>query len=213
MKLEKRLQQFGSVPFSRSALLSLLHDYRRPNDKIARLSEEGVLIPLKKGFYVLGPDWRAEPVCLPLIANNLYGPSCVSLEWALAWRGLIPEGVFSVTSVTSRRAKSYQTPAGYFTYQHVPESVLLTGAELTAFGERAHYLIAGPTKALCDKVLLTRNLRLNSVFAMREFLEEDLRLDRDAFGACDRAVIHAYRQAGKKVGLFELLEQALEQWP
>jgi hypothetical protein len=36
-------------------------------------------------------------VCRPLVANHLYGPSCVSLDFALAGHGLIPEGVADVT--------------------------------------------------------------------------------------------------------------------
>lgn len=212
MRLEHRLQQFGSAPFSRAALLSVLQDYRRPNDKIARLAEDGVLVPLKKGLYVLGPEWRTQPLSLPLIANNLYGPSCVSLDWALARHGLIPEGVFGITSVTSRRAKSYETPVGHFTYHHVPESILFTGAVMESTGGQAHYLIAGPTKALCDKILLTRNLRLSSVAAMQEFLEEDLRLDLEAMSSLDRDVIRAYCKSGHKAGLLELLEKTLEQW-
>jgi len=212
MRLEHQLQHFGSAPFSRAALLSVLQHYRRPNDKIARLAEEGVLVPLKKGLYVLGPEWRTQPLSLPLIANNLYGPSCVSLDWALAWHGLIPEGVFGVTSVTSRRAKSYETPLGHFTYHHLAESVLLCGAVMESSENGVHYLIAGPTKALCDKVLFTRNLRLSSVSAMRAFLEEDLRIDPEAVGHHDREVIRTYCRAGRKVGMLELLEQAMEQW-
>ncbi len=212
MRLEHQLQQFGSAPFSRAALLSVLQGYRRPNDKIARLAEESVLVPLKKGLYVLGPEWRTQPLSLALIANNLYGPSCVSLDWALAWHGLIPEGVFGVTSVTSRRAKSYETPVGHFTYHHIPESVLFSGAVMASAGEKAHYLIASPTKALCDKILLTRNLRLSSVSAMLEFLEEDLRVDPEAVGPHDKEVVRAYCRAGHKVALLELLEQAMEKW-
>ncbi|GGX60444.1 hypothetical protein GCM10007392_30580 [Saccharospirillum salsuginis] len=126
--------------------------------------EAGVLVPLKKGLYVLGPEWRQGPLSLPLIGNHLYGPSCVSLEWALAWHGVIPEGVISVTSVTSRRGKHYETPVGHFSYQHVPVSLLFVGARLEEVDERTFCLLAGPTKALCGKVLPTRNLRLFSAF-------------------------------------------------
>jgi hypothetical protein len=40
---------------------------------------------------------RSSAVCRPLVANHLYGPSCVSLDFALAGHGLIPEGVADVT--------------------------------------------------------------------------------------------------------------------
>lgn len=212
MRLEQQLQQFNNIPFSRSSLLSVLHGYSRPNDKIAKLAGAGVLVPLKKGMYVLGSEWRRSPLSLPLIANNLYGPSCVSLEWALAWHGLIPEGVFDVTSATSRRGKHYETPVGHFSYQHIDESLLYVGAEVEKVDERAYCLLAGPTKALCDKVLLTRNLRLFSASAMKEFLEEDLRIDKDSFEDIDMDVVECYLKAGHKVALLELLGDVLESW-
>ncbi|WP_157600207.1 type IV toxin-antitoxin system AbiEi family antitoxin domain-containing protein [Saccharospirillum impatiens] len=183
------------------------------NDKIASLVDRGVLLPLKKGVYVLGSPWRQQPLCLPLIANNLYGPSCVSLEYALAWHGVIPEGVFTVTSVTSRRAKAYETSLGYYTYQHIPESLVLVGARMESVTEgKGHYLMAGPTKALCDKLLLTRNLRLASLTAMETFLEDDLRVDRAMLKNPEPEVVTQYLSAGHKVPLFRLLGQVLEQW-
>jgi hypothetical protein len=212
MTLEQRLQKFNNIPFSRSSLLSMLDEYSRPNDKIAKLAGAGVLVPLKKGLYVLGPEWRRASLSLPLIANNLYGPSCVSLEWALAWHGLIPEGVFGITSVTSRRAKHYETPFGHFSYQHIDESLVYLGARLEKVGEGASCLIAGPTKALCDTVLLTRNLRLFSTSAMRVFLEEDLRIDRDGFEGIELDVVDSYLKAGHKTALLEFLRDVLEGW-
>ncbi|MEX0740300.1 MAG: hypothetical protein WD071_13240 [Pseudohongiella sp.] len=183
------------------------------NDKIASLIDRGVLLSLKKGLYVLAPPWRQQPLCLPLVANNLYGPSCVSLEYALAWHGVIPEGVFTVTSVTSRRAKAYQTSLGYYTYQHIPESLVLVGARMEAVAEgEGHYLMAGPTKSLCDKLLLTRNLRLASRTAMETFLEDDLRVDSAMLKNPEPDVVARYVSAGHKELLFRLLGQVLERW-
>lgn len=213
MSIEQHLQQFGSAPFNRSSLLSVLGEYRSVNDKIASLLDRGVLLPLKKGMYVLAPPWRQQPLCLPLVANNLYGPSCVSLEYALAWHGVIPEGVFTVTSVTSRRAKAYETSLGYYTYQHIPESLVLVGARMEPVVEgEGHYLMAGPTKALCDKLLLTRNLRLASRAAMETFLEDDLRVDSAMLKTPELDVVTHYASAGHKEPLFRLLGQVLEHW-
>ena len=213
MTLEQQLQQFANAPFHRSSLLSVLGGYCYPKDKISDLIGRGVLLPLKKGMYVLGPDWRRQPLCLPLIANNLYGPSCVSLEYALAWHGLIPEGVLGVTSVTSRRAKAYETPVGMYSYQHIPAPLVYVGARMEAASEGvSSYLIAGPTKSLCDKVLLTRNLRLSSAAAMEQFLEEDLRVDRAALATPELEVVAQYQAAGHKAALLALLGRVLERW-
>lgn len=210
MMLMKSLAQFGSVPFSRGSLTSILQDYRRPNDKIAQLIEAGLLLPLKKGVYVLGDDIRPGPVSMPLVANTLYGPSAVSAESALAWHGLIPEGVFGVTSVTPRRARAYRTPLGEFTYRHIPASVYPVGIRIEAGEGDHHFLMASPEKALCDKVLLTRRVRLNSFSAMRDFLEEDLRLDMDELHGLNLSVIEAYQQGGHKVAALVQLKRVLE---
>jgi hypothetical protein len=41
MQLEKKLKEFGSVPVGHGTLLSILGDYRSPNDKIAQMIGDG----------------------------------------------------------------------------------------------------------------------------------------------------------------------------
>ena len=48
------------------------------------------------------------------INNCIYKPSYVSLESALSYYHLIPEGVYSQQAVTTRKTMNYQTPAGTF---------------------------------------------------------------------------------------------------
>ena len=84
MKLIRQLSRFGSVPFTHGALLPLLTGYKRPNEKIVRLLASGILVQVKKGLYLLGEEYRANPVSLPLVANLLYGPS-----WISHWRGMV----------------------------------------------------------------------------------------------------------------------------
>ncbi len=54
-----------------------------------------------------------------LIANKIYAPSYISFESALAWHGLIPEGVFSITSTTTKKTKTFHTAQGAFFYHHL----------------------------------------------------------------------------------------------
>ena len=156
---EAMLEQFGAVPFSHGTLMLLLKQYQRPNDKIAEWMRRGDLVPLKRGLYVAGPTWRKGDVSLPLVANRLYGPSCVSLEYALFWHGLIPERVYEVTSVCMRRSRVFANALGRFSYVTVPPGLFPVGVRQEQASEREPFLLAGPEKALCDTVLLTRNLR------------------------------------------------------
>jgi hypothetical protein len=51
---------------------------------------------------------------------------------------------------------------------------------------------------LCDLILATPNLRLQSVKAMREYLEEDLRVDFSVLQSVDTEIIRLCAEAGRK---------------
>lgn len=209
--LETKLQLFGSVPFTHGALLPLLDGYQRPNDKIAEWMRQEVLVPLKRGLYVVGPAWRKGTLCLPLLANRLYGPSCVSLEYALAWHGLIPERVHEVTSVCMGRGRVMENKLGRFSYARLPGGLYPAGIEQGELSERETFLMATPAKALCDKILLTRQLRTTGRTTMRRFLLEDLRLDEDALAKLDIVVVRQYADAGHKADQMRALLHVLEE--
>lgn len=210
MVLARSLQAFGSVPFSHGALLPLLADYRRPNDKIATLLARGDLVQLRRGLYLLGTELRTGPVSLPLVANVLFGPSYVSLDFALSWHALIPEGVVEVSSVTPRRTREFVTPVGRFSYTHLPLAVYGMGVRMEKTPEGANFLMANPEKALCDKVLLTRNLNAVSVASMRAYLLEDMRMEPETLAALDARTIQQCLDAGHKSRQLAALLTALE---
>ena len=53
------------------------------------------------------------------VANRIYQPAYLSLETALSFYNLIPEGVYAITSVATRKTQTFHTPVGSFTYQHI----------------------------------------------------------------------------------------------
>jgi hypothetical protein len=198
MNLARNLRSFGSVPFSHGALLPLLANYRRPNDKIAGLVARGDLVQLRRGLYTLGAELGGGPVSLPLVANLLFGPSYVSLDFALSWHGLIPEGVVEVSSVTPGRRREFVTPVGRFSYTHLSLAVYGVAVQMEKTPDRASFLMASPEQALCDKLLLTRNLNAVSVASMRAYLLEDMRMAPDALGGLDTSIIKHCLEAGRK---------------
>src|SRR5262245_31791812 len=100
-------------------LTSLLKQYKRPRDKITQLLKSGALIRVKKGLYIFGSRYAKKPYILETLANLIYGPSYISLEYALAFYGMIPERVEVLTSVTNKRDKIFKTPVGLFTYRYL----------------------------------------------------------------------------------------------
>ncbi|QLQ33464.1 MAG: hypothetical protein HZT40_19785 [Candidatus Thiothrix singaporensis] len=138
--------------------------------------------------------------------------SCVSLDYALWHYGLIPETVVEVTSVTTRRSQKLKTGLGRFSYQHLPDALYPIGMQSVAVTGGGYCLLATPAKALCDRLVLTRNLRVHSAKSMQQFLLDDMRFDSDEASQMDLAVIAAYQQSGHKPELLKHLSEALKQW-
>jgi len=204
--LELELKQFGNVPITPSSLQGLLAGYKRPNDKISEWIKSQTLIPIRRGLYVVGDAWRDKPLSLPLIANRLYGPSCISLDYALAGHGLIPERVVEITSVTAKRSRVFSTSVGRFSYTTVPIKSYALGLK-SIHSDGINFLMASPEKALCDKLLTTRNLKINHANELLTFFEEDLRLDVEMLRNFDTRIVIAYENLGIKPYLFNYLTQ------
>lgn len=209
MNLEQRLAEFRDIPVPHSTVASLLRDYKRPNDKISEWLDQQKLIPIKRGLYVVSPALTGGLVSLPLVANALYGPSYVSLEFVLSHHGLIPEAVHQITSVTTRRAKIYDTILGRFSYQTIPTKVYPIGVQSVKNDMGHFYLMASPEKALCDMLMLTPNLNVHSVGALVTLLELDWRIDVDELKQFERALVHDIVQAGFKARVLGYLLQLI----
>lgn len=200
----KQLKQFGIVPFTHGALTLLLNDYKYPNDKISGLIDSGDIIPLKKSLYVLGDEYRSQKLNKEIIANLIYGPSYISFDSALSYYGIIPEKVTITTSITPKRAKKFSTVFGNFNYLHSSFDYYSIGIVQEKIGNQYHFLIASPEKALCDKIVFTKKLNLNSQKSMRNFLFDDLRIDLHHFQQPDLSIIEKCIKAGHKRKTLEL---------
>ena len=195
------LKQFGNVPVSTGELKTLLTDYRSPEMKIHSLEREGVLISLKRGLYLVSPRISGKPPMPELNANRLYGPSYVSLHYALRRYGLIPEEVYRVTSITTRHTRQFENPLGVFSYRGVRADYFFIG--LTQGEEEGtRFIMASPEKSLCDTILQTPYLPSRSVRGLEVFLEEDLRLDMDMLPDFDLSIVEQCAAVGCKENLF-----------
>lgn len=185
----QNIEQFGVIPANYDSLRNVFEGYRSPEDKIERLEASGDIIRLKRGLYILSPQKTKEPLSKELIANHLLGPSYVSLQSALSYYGLIPERVYLTLSVTTKRAKKYITPIGEFNYITVNKNYYPIGIKIQSVDEQYSFLIASPEKALCDLVLNTKKLSIQSAKGMRSFLESDVRFDMEALKTLDGKII------------------------
>jgi hypothetical protein len=158
-------------------LMDCLAEYKSPRSKVTHLLRSGAIIRIKKGLYIFGSQQRRSLIPLETLANQIYGPSYVSLEYALSFYGLIPEFVAEVTSVTTKRQKRYETPVGRFSYVPIPTKLFSVGFTLLQVTNYESALIATPEKALAD-LIYTRKLKITSPSDLVAFLFDDLRLDQ-----------------------------------
>lgn len=171
------------VPFEEFDYQTLLHAlsrYARPRDKITDLLRRGVIIRIKKGLYIFGENVRKGPYSRELLANLIYGPSYISLEYGLQYYGLIPERVEAATSVTCGRSRKFFTPVGLFAYRMIPLEALRVGMDRIETGDGRSFLIAVPEKALADKIQSDRGIALGNRKDIETYLFEDLRLEPEA---------------------------------
>ena len=209
MQLLKQLLAFGEQAIPRQVLLSLLSDYKRPNDKISDWCTHKILLPLKRGLFVLHPEFLGHKPNMMHLANVLYGPSYMSLDYALAYHGAIPEQSKTITSVCIKVGKTIQTPLAKFSYLHLPLPYYSLGIKNIELSKNDYVLIASPEKALCDKVILTRSLQLRSVKETIEFFTENLRIDENWLKKLDLKLIESFVPFSPKKSSLEIIIKTL----
>lgn len=119
---------------SATAVAGLLHRYKK----------RGFVLQIKRGLYVL-PDLLPPDVYL---ANKLYGPSYISLEFALSYHGAIPDTVYEITSVTTKATRRFKTLGKVFSYRKIKKTAY------TGYGVQKQrglgFYIADAEKAFVD---------------------------------------------------------------
>lgn len=197
------LRQLGNVPVSTAVLKSQLTGYSNPNAKIKLWVEQGYLVPLKRGLYIVSQEITHQEPCLELIANHIYAPSYVSLQYALRQYGLIPERVMQITNITTCHARSFSNTFGSFVYRNVDRAYFALGITSHAEGASS-YMIATPEKALVDTILFTPKVP-NSLVGFVQFLEEDMRFDMDVLHDMNVPLLHAIAEVAPKRNIIQNL--------
>lgn len=212
-ELEKELDSYPSRIIEHATLSSILENlgYKRINDKIVQLKNKGVLTPLKSGYYIYNPLHNNVLVSKEIIANILLGPSYISLDYALWFHGLIPESVHEITSITTKRSKSFENVFGVFSYRQIKKELFNIGLEIKN-SKSSNFIIASKEKALCDKVYFTKDIDLRSQKAIKEFLQDDLRIDMDELEICSMDIFEKYLEISKskKIEVLTKVMQGLQ---
>ncbi|TSC71231.1 MAG: hypothetical protein G01um101470_709 [Parcubacteria group bacterium Gr01-1014_70] len=137
---EKNVVIFSPPEFSRIFKVPM----RNTRHFLEAYTKRGLLVRLRKGMYALKEMIPNEEV----IANALYQPSYISLEYALSRFGIIPEMPYTVTSVTTKITALFTTLGRDFSYQKIKRGAF-TGYAPEKVGNNTIF-IATPEKALVD---------------------------------------------------------------
>lgn len=166
IKVEEKLKSLGIYIFTP-------HEFRDIFDVPAKTAsffistnlKSGLFIKLRNKYYMLKDS---NPSSF-FIANKLYQPSYISLEKALSYFSIIPETVYTITSITTKPTREFNTSLGAFSYQKI-KKIAFAGYNSVQI-EDSFILLAEPEKALADylyfvdlkKITLNDRLYLNKI--------------------------------------------------
>jgi len=125
-------------------------------NQLNRWQKKGLIIKLKRGVYLFNKNDRKIDPNLIFVANQLYAPSYVGLEFALNYYGLIPERVVDLTSISTKKTIHFENKLGVFIYQHVQPGAF-RGFKLSKDERGMPLLLAEPEKAVVDFLYLNLN--------------------------------------------------------
>jgi predicted transcriptional regulator of viral defense system len=130
----------GRIFGSKSAAASLL---------LHRYAKKGFIVRVKRGLYAFE---GVSAIPTPYLANKLYEPSYISLEFALSYHRIIPETVYEITSVTTKSTQRFHAMDKDFSYRRIKKEAF-TGYSTVRQGAFS-FFIADPEKAFVDLAYL-----------------------------------------------------------
>lgn len=154
--------QFKELPFFSIKNFNNLKE-KVYHHRLVEWQKKGLVERIANGFYKFS-DIDFDEFYLFKLANKLYEPSYISLHSALRFYNLIPESVYSISSVSSRKTTSFETNYGKFIYKKI-KSNLIFGYSLLQKNSLV-IKIAEPEKAILDFFYL--HAELNSIDSINE---------------------------------------------
>jgi predicted transcriptional regulator of viral defense system len=148
----KELKDFPAFSLRDTEKLSGKVYYHR----IAEWQKKGYIKRIANGIYMFASEPLDEKH-LYYLANRIYEPSYISLESAFAFYGFIPEAVYRITSVCSKKTSQFQQDNIVFTYRSISPRFNF-GYTLMKWKNVA-IKIAEPEKAVIDYFYLNTELK------------------------------------------------------
>ena len=192
MKSKKNLlEQLNNLPhFTKSTIYQLGSQLGLKNSTvntyISRFLRHKEILPLKRGLYISAEFFSRNKGDISYslyLANVIRTPSYVSSWTALQYYNLATEAIRSITSVTPKVTRDYETRAGTFSYNSIQKGLF---SDYSLVKGKFDFFIASPSKALFDLLYFrTRQFRGVS-FENIDKMVDELRIDIDEINEVER---------------------------
>ncbi len=157
LELRNELKDFAI--FSLNEIRTIAPNFHRR--RLNEWQDKSYIKKVIRGYYIFS-DLQLSEEILFKIANRIHLPSYVSLESALSYYHLIPESVYGITSISTRKTYHFKTPIGEFIFRSVKPQ-LFFGYYL--MGYKDQYLkMASIEKALLDYFYLHSDIETKQDF-------------------------------------------------
>jgi len=183
MKSKKNLlEQLNNLPhFGKSTIYQLATQLGLKNSTvntyISRFLKRKDILSLRRGLYVSADFFEKNRNDISYsfyLANIIRTPSYVSSWTALQYYNLTTEAIRSVTSVTPKVTRKYETKAGTFSYQSIKKELC---SDYSLVKGKFDFFVASPSKALFDLLYFRTHQFRGIAFDDVEKIVEELRID------------------------------------
>ena len=128
----------------------------RLNALLKRAVASGEVLRIRRNLFCLSTLYIHHQINSFELAQQIHGPSYISLESALSFYGWIPEAVHTISSITLQRSRTFNTPLGMFSFTRIPQPKLFSGVNRISDKNGASYFMSTPLKALADYVYVNK---------------------------------------------------------
>jgi len=145
-------------------------------DRLTDWLKHGYIKRIIRNRYIFS-DFKLTEESLFFIANKIYEPSYISMEGALSFYKLIPDQIFAITSLSTKKTTRFETEVGTFLYRSIRSDIFF-GYRLANFNNLI-FKIAEIEKSILDYFYLNTNLENDDDFYELRINDEEFKRQVD----------------------------------
>lgn len=170
--------------------------------RLVEWQRKGYIRKLINKWYLFSESLVDETLLFS-ISNCIYRPSYLSLESALAYYHLIPEGVYTQKAITTRKTIHYTTPVGVYDYHNIKPDLFF--GYIVLHSSQRPVLMAEKEKAILDYLYNNASLQSQTDMEQVRFNYVELANNLDWEKLSKYKEVFANKTLDKRVNEFKIL--------